>query len=42
MKDVFDDERKLGFTRIMHVETDLLYDISNVMVSESRIFKSTR
>ena len=39
-KDTF-DERKVRFTRVMHVKTDLLDSVSNVRVSESSILECT-
>jgi hypothetical protein len=35
------DQGKMRLTRIMHVEANLLYNISNVWPSECQILKST-
>ena len=39
-KDAF-NERKVRFTRVMHMKTDLLDSISNVRASESSILECT-
>ena len=40
-KDAF-NERKVRFTRVMHMEMDLLNNISNVWASESSVLEGTR